>query len=290
MIEWAGYLKTAIWKSSPKPEIVLFGKQDWLFYNAKGDLIYGSYSHKNLLSNKDLEAYYLAHLEKNKICSNNDVDYYCQLTWPNKHTVYEENLSWQMQLQKVGDVSKREQILNLFKSKNGGQYFDVTDYLKIKKQERQLYLKYDTHWNPYGAFYAYQKVMDTLKDLNLPPYKVDSFEIRTEYGYSGDLVNLMGRKEMAKPDLVPLFEFKNKLDTTINRYVHEDVFVEDYVNNGLNSEKVLLIFGDSYGHGVQWLFLLHFKRVIFVKVPFREDFIQHFKPNIVFEAHVERYL
>ncbi|MCB0478458.1 MAG: hypothetical protein KDC84_09865 [Crocinitomicaceae bacterium] len=288
LIAWGGFLKSQLLFSSPKPEIVIFGKGGWLFYNAKGDRIYDSYSNANTISPEEGEKVYEDYLWKIKRCEElNNAKFY-KITWPNKHTVYKPLWSWKMKRQPVEDHSKRQQFMLLFNNKRSTNYIDLTEHLWKYKSQAQVYRKYDTHWNQLGAFYAYQYVAEKIfyKEQAMI---LDSFDLVYKDQYSGDLVKLMGLKEMLSPEKEPFLNFKGKLDTTITQYDFNGIAVDDFYNNTLKN-KVLLIFGDSYIHRIQWLFLFHFHRVIFVKTGFNEEIIEKFKPDVVFEAKVERYL
>lgn len=288
LISWGGYIKSQIFKSSPKPDIVVFGRHNWLFYNSKDDQIFNSYSNSNTLNPEESELFYQDFYRKRKFCEAQDVKFY-KITWPNKHTIYKAAWSWKMKRQPVVGHSKRQQIQLLFQQKGDPYYLDLTEHLWKHRTEAQIYRKYDTHWNQLGAFFAYQRVIQFIFAKE-EAFEIEDFDIEYKEQFSGDLVKLMGIKQMSKPEMEPFLRFKGELDTVIQQYDLNGVGVNDFRNRKVKEDKVLLIFGDSYTDRIQWLFLLHFSRVIYVKTGFNEDLIRKFQPDFVFEAQVERYL
>jgi hypothetical protein len=54
-------IKYKLLNSSSNPKNVLFGKENYLFYNSKEDYIYGSYSRRNLLNEEELKNFNQIH-------------------------------------------------------------------------------------------------------------------------------------------------------------------------------------------------------------------------------------
>lgn len=144
---------------------VLVGKDGWLFYTLD----------KGINDYRGLAPFSPVHLEmirrnifkKTSWLREKGIPYLI-LIGPNKHTVYPEYLPGG--ITRVNRKTRLDQILEYLKEDEKTVLIDVRKELGEGKNERLVYSKTDTHWNPYGAFLAYQKTMEALS--NSIPYAV----------------------------------------------------------------------------------------------------------------------
>jgi len=291
LVRWNNQLKINFFKSSPKPENALFGKNGFLFYNSLNDYIYLSYTHKNTFSFAELkEKYGKLSLRKTDLAKRNII-YVCGF-WPNKHTIYPEHLPAKMQIQSFNKQSLADQFATYFKEQNFS-FFDVRDDLQKEKANHQLYCKLDSHWNKLGAFIAYQSFCkQTYNQLHLEPYSLSDFEIKYTKTHTGDLVKIMGVDSIKN-----LYDFEPELtlkDTTIKiDTINAEGFPKNTIitiNNNCKNSLTAVIYRDSYMKNLVPFLSLHFHKTIYVWFGYTNKVIDMVNPDIVISAPVERYL
>jgi hypothetical protein len=108
------------------------------------------------------------------------------LICPNKHSIYPENLpySYQNQGQKSQlnqIVSHDTSIINLIKTLRDS-----------KKSNKELYYRWDTHWNQYGAYLAVKEIVHRLQNKfpYLKPFNAETNQLTTYKEM--DLANMIG--------------------------------------------------------------------------------------------------
>ena len=291
MIAIAGKIKTNIFRSSPKPDLVQFGKDKFLFYNSLEDEIFESYTQNNLLSQVDLEKYYKIFKERTDSLSKKGVTY-VKGFWPNKHTIYSKNLPAGMSMQIKGDESLADQIVTYFNSKEE-QFFDVRQSMLDNSKEKLLYRKFDTHWNADGAYIGYKAFCEqTYSILGLTPVPENKFSIIYDEVESGDLTKQMGVDNIwGYDELNPNYTLK---DMDLNYVVVKDsrfpigsILTKN--PNAANKKKVL-IFRDSFTSQLVQFISLHYEEVVYLNQVYNENIIDIYNPDVVISCRVERYM
>ena len=304
---------------------VIGGRKGWWFFNNEVlpdgvEYMFSDYTHRNLLNEAQLQEV-KSTLERRKTNMEKMGIAYYAAYFPNKHTVYRAYLPWRARMATVGNTSRMEQISQYLQNNNSTvSFIDVTATLLAQKNNDPLYLKYDTHWNEYGAYLAYQKIFETIssKFPGLQPltnYEVnwikdlqqyDAFEeqcpdcydyfkypeIKKMYARSG-LAIMMGT-ETSKTEIlegVPILKFKEQVSyqtTQVGEGRNKEKYLV-YENPHAKTNKTLLVFRDSYTRAIAKFYIPHFKKVVFVWGRFKLDVIRKEKPDIVLDTHVERY-
>lgn len=291
MIEFSSKIKINLFNTSPKPELVQFGNEKFLFYNSFEDEIFKSYTRTNLISEEELYLMYKKLYNRSIDLSSKNIKYLFGF-WPNKHTIYPENLPSSMSMQIRDTISLSDQITNYF-TKKGLLFFDVRDDLLTVKNHGNLYRKLDSHWNALGAYKAYVGFCkDTYSIIGLTPHNLDEFHISAKESTEGDLVKMLGVKS--------IFGFKDILPV----YTINDKSKEFNISSGTgnltgtlitkrkikeNTPKVL-IFRDSFSSALIQFISLHFDEVIYTSSIYDEDLIDLVKPDIVISCRAERYI
>lgn len=292
LIDWNSRIKIDYFRTSPKPESVLFGKNGFLFYNEKSDAIYDSYSRLDIEKVEDIALIYeYQKIIKEKLASKN-IKYFIGF-FPNKHTIYIENLPFSMINQIQDNSSLSNQLVSYFERKNF-PFIDVTKELLMEKKNNQLYYKFDTHWNNYGAYIGYKSICNqTFKELQIKPFETNFFKIKYSKINDGDLVNMIGIREMEFTyDEKPNFELKNKKMGYVTGSA--EGFPKNTVmttNKNCKNKKIVIVFRDSFTDALIQFLSLHFYKAFYVNekdVNFK--LIEKVKPNIVISLRVERYL
>ena len=291
MIALAGQLKTNIFRSSPKPELVQFGNDKFLFYNSLEDEIYGSYTHNNLFSEVELENYYMTFkIRKDSLDKKGIV--YIKGFWPNKHSIYAEKLPASMSMQIKGDESLADQIVTYFNFKEE-QFFDVRQSMLDNSKGKLLYRKFDTHWNADGAYIGYKAFCEqTYSILGLTPVPENKFSIIYDEVESGDLTKQMGVDNIwGYDELDPNYTLK---DMDLNYVVVKDPrfpigSISTKNPNAANKKKVL-IFRDSFTSQLVQFISLHYEEVVYLNQVYNENIIDIYNPDVVISCRVERYM
>ena len=289
LISWGSSIKVNLFKSSVHPQNVKFGKSGWLFYNKIDGSMFNSYTHRNLLSNEELDSL-VEVWENRKIDLENKGIKYIMAVWPNKSAIYPEFIPLTMQAQIKDTVSKTNQILNyLHSSKSSIPFIAVRSKFMEEKKKNQLYRKLDTHWNQAGAFYAYRYFMEeTSNILGVVPYNLDDFTITYHAESKGDLLSMLGICETNSfSENNPTLRLKdNTLSTTKSggKYKNSLIFKNEKCENRLK----VLIFRDSFTDALIPFFKNHFYETHFVWFDYQNHIVDSIKPNIVITSFVER--
>ena len=289
LISWGSSIKVKLFKSSVHPQNVKFGKSGWLFYNKIDGGIFNSYTHRNLLSNEELDSL-VEVWENRKINLESKGIKYIMAVWPNKSTIYSEYVPLTMQAQIKDTLSKTDQILNFLRSSESSiPFIAVRSKFMEEKKKNQLYRKLDTHWNQVGAFYAYSYFMEETRDiLGVVPYNIHDFTITYHNESKGDLLSMLGICET-----ISFSETNPKLQLTDNnltitksdgKYQNSLIFKNEKCDNRLK----VLIFRDSFTDALIPFFKNHFYETHFVWFDYQKHIVDTLKPDIVITSFVER--
>jgi hypothetical protein len=186
-IAQSNWLFKGVFREANANNQVLWGENDWLFYNATINDENGmneAFGYKALTIRELKKIIRNIHTIKNW-CNRNHI-YFELMICPNKHSIYPENLpgSYQNQQQKSQLnqlVSYDPSIVNLIKTLR-----------KSKKTNTELYYRWDTHWNQYGAYLAVKELTHRLQ--NKYPF-IKSFDAKINQVTTHremDLANMIG--------------------------------------------------------------------------------------------------
>ena len=290
LVNWGSNLKTKFFRSSTYPELVIFGKEKWLYYTRVKGRIYRSYSRTNLLQ-KDTLKLIVNKWESNKKKFESKGIKYVLGFWPNKHTIYPEYLSNSANMQIKDTISRIDQIVDYIDRTNATvKLTDVRKSLLKEKNKNLLYHKYDTHWNSYGAFVAYQEFFKQNKnDLGITAMGLDEFNVQWQDYYQGELISMLGINNggffVEKNPIFNLKENPNQIEyLTTEGYPKLTVITK---NNLTKNNLRVLVFRDSFTTNLIPFFSLHFKEVYYIW-GFKEEFVDQLKPDIIIDGFVER--
>lgn len=290
LINWGGTFRTKLFKSSMHPELVQFGKRNWLFYNRMKGKIYKSYSRTNLLSADTLKQV-VDKWEDNKRRYEANRSKYFLSFWPNKHTIYPEFLPWVMQVQIKDTISRIDQIEKYLKERNSPiKLLDVRQTLLNAKKDKLVYHKFDTHWNDYGAFLAYQYFFNENKGtLGISPKTKEDFDIIWNDYNQGELIQMLGVNNkgyfIEKNPTFTLKENKDQIEyLSIEGYPSQTVITR---NKQCGNKLKVLVFRDSFTRKLIQFFSLHFYEVTYIW-GHGESYVEKIHPDIIIEGYVER--
>ena len=232
-------IDTSIYPMKIVGNTTIIGRYNWLFY----EKTLADYRGENLIANEA----YAGHVDifvklKNK-CDELGKELYF-IVLPNKNSVYPEYMPT------VDRVAKKRRVEGL------KEYIDnntdlVFQYplkeMYANKPYRQLYYRYDTHWNENGFLVG---VNSLYSAMGMKTITYDDYEIITQNRDSGDLAILAGIDISAyQPDTCGTIIYKPEIESQSNR-IYEDRYVE--TNSTSQNQKKLFLMGDSYRFGFEW--------------------------------------
>lgn len=293
LVNWGGAYKTKLFRSSKNSDLVMFGKDKWLFYNRRigNSRMFTSYTRTNLLSRDTLELL-INNWEIRKKKYEIEGRKYLLAFWPNKHSIYPEYMSSIMKMQVKDTVSRADQILGRIKQKESApKLTDVRPRLLNEKSEQQVYHKFDSHWNDYGAFLAYQDFFrQNIDYLGIEPKSIQDFEISWTDYYGGELIQLLGvqNKGFFKEQR-PKFTLKENKDQI--QELPTDGFPKLTVrtrNEHSGNTLKALIFRDSFTNSLEQFFSLHFYEATYIWTEHKEYYVRKLQPDVIIDGFVER--
>jgi len=231
--------------------------------------------------------------ERKRVNAVNNIKYY-KTFYPNKHSIYQEMMSNKMLLTIKDTISKTDQLIDYMG--NCTPKINIVDYrseLLVAKSEAVLYRKQDTHWNNYGAFIAYEKLMKVVSKsfTEIKPKKIEDFNInwREEYFHT-DLIGTMGLKWVKFKDVFPKFTLKDKNQNKIRNLKTNGFPLKTIIheNSAVENDLVVVVFRDSYTLALQQFFSLTFKKVYYIWTPYNQKIIDKVNPDLIIDGHVER--
>lgn len=191
------------------------GREKWLFFAKENSL--EDYLGSNILSDEQMESYLTGMEELQAVCELQGKKVFFIIP-PNKEQVYSEF----MPSYTIEDPYKKAQRLVDYIQENSD--IDIIypiKELKAAKDQWQLYLKTDTHWNSAGAFIGVQALY-TL--MGLSTTELESLTILEEPVYNGDL---LGMGNLNWEDYAG--------DKTYTVYYRLDVEVTEELGNGIGA-------------------------------------------------------
>lgn len=215
---------------------------------------------------------------------------------PEKQSVYPEFVPPAYEV--VGETSPR-QLVNYLRANSDLEVIDLQEVLLQRRavDEQVLYYGYDTHWNPYGAYYSYQAILNHLQPDVAPPMSLDRLVAHFSPGEFSDLtlVNGLGGQLMEpRFDLLP----ENSCATLTERTRRQNSVGTDgriHIYHCPEAEGNLLIFHDSFGAFFRVMLPETFEQTVFYDAQIRklpdgelDRLVTLYQPDIVIEEIVER--
>lgn len=287
-----GSFKVKIFKSSTHPDKVQLGKEKWLYYNNFQSNIFKSYSNKNLLPPDSLELIVKA-WEQNQKRYQAQGRKYTIAFWPDKHTIYPEFLPATMRSQIKDTLSRADQVIQYIEeNKMEVNLTDVRQSMLQAKEQHQVFHKFDTHWNDFGAFTAYQCFFEkNFENLEITPFTEDEFNIAWRSYSGGDLIQMLGIHNNGyfiekQPDFTPKINGSQIEFLPTKGYPRLTVITR---NNEVDNNLKALVFRDSFTNGLIQFISLHFREVYYIWGPHKE-LLERINPDVIIEAYVERDL
>lgn len=269
--------KSKFSKENPIPNRVIKGKNGWLYLGNYYNNVFNNSFGNNTFSDKQFNA-----IKNNLINCNNylkakNIKFYTVIA-PDKNKIYQEFLPFQLK-QNLNNVELLNQVLP-----EDLKVIDLEKTLLYNKKNQQLYLKTDTHWNHYGAFHGFKKILKHIdKDNNLKMVKLSDFNTFTENNFQGDLTRMI-QSTITETNIK--LKAKPYFETEVINY---NSYYQHYRN--INGKGKIMIYRDSFSNALIPFLNATFKEVILIKKHnLDKALIKSFNPDIVLFEIIERNL
>jgi len=283
-------LKYNLFGTSSKRGSVLTGKDGFLFLGNDAGNIIDETLGLDLFSNKELKQIQKRMFEASGWMNKNDIQFYVMVA-PNKHTIYSEKLPFKV------DNSRRtkiDQITPIIDKMKYVTWIEMEKNLMRAKKHGQLYHKTGTHWNTFGAYFAYQKIMGALN--NDFPGEFGPIPLKKMKRYETER-NMLGLSRMLD---YPINEICNEVKIRNARSKAEEQTPKlnlEYLRSkdaevrykAPKKKRKAVVFRDSFSTALSGFLKEHFEEVVFIWTSeLNRDIILKEKPDIVIYEVVER--
>lgn len=279
---------------------VLKGLDGWYFFT--GDKVLEDFRGETPLSQEQLEQWLAAQEKKARWLQQQGIRYILA-AGPDKQSIYPEYLT--ENALEVKGVSRFEQMLTALDQHLPPYLVNLHSVLRQAKGEKNLYYKNDTHWNILGGYLAFQAIFYRIAEMFPTTAFKTSFAftddvpgIKGNTGHYGDLARmLMKEKELAEPS--PKLQKFQPCGHLLPFTYHLSNITSDpgrpsFVKGCNQAELTAVVFRDSFLVALEPFFSENFKKVVYLWKEYDqkniEEIMTSFKPDIVIETTVERFL
>jgi alginate O-acetyltransferase complex protein AlgJ len=286
LVYWNTHWKWSIFNESPDTT-TMQGEQGWIYWAKEG--MVENYTGQAQFTQKDLQGWQKL-LESRRDWLAQRGEKYIFVVAPNKETIYPEFLpKWVV---KTRQPVKLDAFLAYMSQHSTVLMLDLRPDLIAAKTQGPTYYKTDTHWNNFGAFMAYRRLINTLQTQipDLKPLDLECFARKPIVARGGDLAVCIGQEDdmpetqgVAFRPLEPLQPLQR-----LQRYAHDGQNWGIVTQNPAKKGKVIL-FRDSFAEA--WIPFVgyHFNQVIYLpERVWDRGMLEREKPDLVIDEIVER--
>lgn len=264
-------------------ERAMVGKEDWLFYKDENSI--PNFQNIDLFTNVQLKNIEINLQEREEWLKKQNIKYYIFVA-PDKNKIYGEY--YPNYINQINIFGKAYQLRNYLREKHINIIYP---YEELNKEKKNLvYWKTDTHWNEYGGYIGYKKLIEEIrKDFpDIEGIKEDELNIDLKPYDDGDLLGMLN---------LDFNIYRNVKYKTVSLKNKNFKYIKNEGRNGIltkSSKKYkVLIFRDSFTMAMLPYLSQTFGEVEYI---WRHDFnnfqkkIKEFKPDIIIHEMVERYI
>ena len=281
-------------------QFTIVGEKGWLFAGNSSNDVYSQHCEDKKLDVKKTneKISYLASLRDLALENDATFDF---VIGPDKHGIYPEFMN--RHIRYPGKFRYFDKQKSYFDN-SSISYIDLFDLERSHKDPEEkisLYYTDDTHWNSYGAHFAFEYLMKRLEGDSYVPFKYD-FEFKKHE--NGDLVGYLNKpKKDILDDAIPsrdgtpvvkwhFYKEGNDGSAQLQMSVNLNYNLE-YFNENAVSDKTIMMITDSYGFHMSPFFIDYYSHVIILHrqmVSFDEikSIVQKEKPSHILYINVER--
>lgn len=272
---------------------VLVGKNGWLQFTGEHNL--DDYQNALNFSTTELQAVAATIQACHEFAREHNITFLIVVA-PNKESIYPDKLP--EQIQPISDLSRIDQLNNYLKKHRIPEVLDLRPALREARQQQDVYYKLGTHWNEYGAYIAYEVIINTLsKDYpELEPYSAKFLRFRLKPRGDMGIARILQLKHLSAEPALFFTRDLNVVYSQINFPIPPMTETYHRISwiPGSNLPS-LLMYHDSFGlTGLNHYLGLNFSKVFYIhrnsSVFFTRQAIEQFSPDIVIFEIVGRSL
>lgn len=289
-------LKFNIYNNPPVEGKAFIGRDGWM-YITKHQM--ETYRGDNILTDKQLTRYHEIFEYRRNFLDSIGCKYYVVIV-PTKTSVYSEYLP--LSKRKEVEFTRTDQLSNLLDTMSGIKFIDLRRTFIDNKGKTRMYHKTDNHWNEYGAFIGYKKIInDISKDFpSIVPYSIDDFVVDSTEKVNRTLPAMMGIYDdiveyniTCRPNFSKKASVGSENNYPIPKYFgYKDEYEIVYEIDNDSLPKVLVI-RDSFGTNLMPFLNEHFSKSVFIfdawNHEFNEEIVINEKPDIYIQLVLEMF-
>lgn len=290
LIQFYANYKTRIWHSSPIPDKVLIGKNNWLY--TVEDSLMEDYRGIRKFKQRQLEEIYTNIMYRKERLKKMGIEYLIVVA-PNKQTIYPEYIPSEFSI--VNKETRWKQTKTYLLNKGIDFIIDPADELLKQKNSYQSYYKTDLHWNNMGAFIASNLLLEQIqkKFPQVKMHDLKEYQIKESPFTKGDMARMISTKTIADIQYEFISEPLQKIMYTNGpaypSYVSTQPVIITFTTD--TAKPRVLMFRDSFGNGmVQFISQESSKAVYVWTHVFDWAIIEQEKPSIVIHEISEKLI
>jgi len=282
-------------KNRIENDAAFLGKEDWIFYKGNNSIL--NYQNINLFSKEELNQIKDVLVSRKRYFDSKKAKYYTIII-PDKNKIYGDKY-YPKYIKKMNSIGRAKQLQLYLESLNIKGLFIIYPYESLlhESEKTLTYWKNDTHWNTYGAYIGYLKLINEIKKDFPDIQEVKETDINiSEAPFLGpDLLKLLSM-DIEKG----LEKYKNVLYKTVSLKKENFDYIKNdgkYGINGIitksNKKYKVLVFRDSFTISMVPYISQTFGEVNYIwshNLNEYEILINNYKPDIVIYESVERYI
>jgi|JI7StandDraft_1071085.scaffolds.fasta_scaffold14164_2 hypothetical protein len=291
LVDVGAKFKYHLFNASPSPDKVACGSDRWLFLTGRYYEITQDLSRENLYSPEALKAKVKEWEGRKAECAARSIRYY-NAFWPDKHYIYSEHLPFSLKFIQRDTLARCDQAIAFLKQSNSPvQMLDVREDLLKEKTKHRVYSRGDSHWNEYGAFIGYYRLMQMLQKEfpQLKPFELSDFNITYKVPEEeGDLATII-KVDLKEEE--PVLSLKNPMPAaeklSSEGYPKKTII---YKNTGATTPLRVLIYRDSFTNALIPYLMNHFSEIVLIwDTAYSIEMVERVKPDLVLECYASRY-
>ena len=288
------YIKYKTFSELATNPMVYFGKKDWMFYI--GENVKEVYENKRLYTEEELKKMTRNLEERRDWLKEQGISYY--VLFPRmSHYFYQENVG--KGIHQYIKKPRLEQFLEYLQQHSTVNVIDVYGPMLAAKNKypRDLYYRSDSHWNLFGAYFAYAAVIQRIqKDYPQVknPIPLDEINWVETESNEADLSKLISLSNViTRHEFLPLHpDVNSSTPVAAPNYPEYHSVHPLIVYQGKDSVVPSIVMNrDSYSNFLIPYFSKHFSRQTYIWSPlFFPSIIEKEKPAIVISEMMERFV
>ncbi len=272
---------------------VIVGRQGWLFLGETRAR--ESYQAGSLFTAQEL-ANWQDELERRRDWLAAQGSDYLLVIAPEKSTIYPEFMP--ANVPRIGQQTRLDQLVKYLAENSNLQVVDLRKALMQAKSQRPTHYRTDTHWNDWGAFIAYQRILTTLTERhsNIQPKNATDYIFREQDTSGGDLAGMLALKDLLSDQAIMaeavVLARAQQADTGIAPLPNVPAWNQPEAKEVPDLDApTAIMFRDSFGSTLIPFLSEHFRRILYLhQYSLDEKAVLRERPTIVIQEMAEREL